>query len=1095
MIKKNPFSVFVFLLIAFSLLLCPLCRAAAEAPVITAQPDNVSADSHTEVSFAVEASGKNLAFQWYRRISAQSPWEPWQGAISDTLYLYTEAGMDGWQFRCTVTGTDGSAVSEAATLTVAPYIYSWSYIWEKTSGEIKTYTRYKSLYQDEDQDAVIQGEIGDRVTYSVQAEGSGLSYQWQYREDSLHPWLPILGETNDTLQLTLSEEWHGKYINREVTAANGLTDSPDLRKSNKLVPYIRIGSMMTNNPENIAESYDLYYLTDDDAKLISIPPSLAQQLDMSGHTLRILTGTSTELSDGIIRPKPITTYSYQLDNGFWVTASEPTGRPDEVVRSTYEAGDTVYRVDNSYNIRVSVHSYAVSYAESVMDEYLRLNIRENMNEYEKAEVCCRFVASYDYGTDSSSYTGMILTGSGDCWASTFALMYMTRKLGLNTQSHDAGYIDGAGGQHMNVIAKLDGLYYILEAGYEGEAPRAYSMDAYGTPFSYTRFYHAETGSDGIVITAYMNIENVTEIEVPGFIDGLPVIVIGDGAFQCLNDITRVSLPDSIERIGKEAFYQNFALREINMPSSLREIGLNAFTYCTSLEIVELPRNLELFEANPFLYCDSLRAIHTAPGNTHFKSIDGVLYSADGTELLIFPTSRSGAFTVPAGVTRIGGWAFAGSGDSCDDGPLTVALPDGLLDIEPYAFYSASLERLTIPGSVKTIQSYAFMDNSINTILLSEGIERIEDGAFYRGDSCAITFPHSLKSIGMMAFAGDLTLTRIHIPDSVTEIGDGAFQLAYGWSSMGGGTISPESLIVFDRNSDITLGSSVFSGAVLGVYEGTASHRYAVSNEVRFLLLDEHGKAALDSSWFTAFSGTRSYMGTPLTPSCSVNTKTAPLKLQENSDYTVSYVNNEAPGTGSAVITGIGSFTGTVTLDFEIKFGSLYITFSANGGKTNLFSGKTTAYGEKIGMLAEAYRPSDLDAPGQPVWEFLGWFTERDAGEQITEDTVLTFPANKTLYAHWLLHRDLTGDGKIDIDDYIFGKLGKTPERVYRLPSSLRVIYPEAFLNDTAEVIFIPASVSDIAENALPKGALIVLENDTLSPWMMKHGFDYLIDRY
>ena len=1071
------------------LLLCafPFICVADGAPVITRQPEDLAVSYDREVSFSVEATGENLTFRWeYRKTDAED-WTAYPGTNDSTLYIYTNAEMDGWRFRCRVSGAGGTRISSEAALTVSPCVFSWSYVRESRTGEETVYTQYRTG-AGQDSEAVINGEAGDRVVYSVNAQGHDLSYQWYYSKSIPVKWIPISGETGSSLSLELDDAFEGRYINCVVTAPNGRTDELYRKTSGVVNPYVRLASQAPENQREIEATYDLYYLSEHYRPYLSIPDSLMTEIDTGGRTsVKILSGESVSVEDNRIVPKRQILYSYRLASGFWVSSTERTGRADEVARVSYVSGDTVVRLDNSSNILVRVHSYAAAYAEGRMDAWLAAEIREDMTEYEKAEKCCAFVAGYSYGTDHSDYTGMIVTGAGDCWASTDALMYMLRKLGLTARAQSAGYVNGAGAQHQNVIARLDGLYYILEAGYVEEAPRGYSISAYGSPFGYTRI-HME-GTEGIRITDFLNLDNQAEITVPDTIEGLPVISVGSGAFRTNRDVVRITLPETVREIGQEAFYQDFSLREISMPSDLRTIGDSAFAYCESLKTLRIPAGVESIGTAALFNCKSLTDISADPGNPSYSSADGALFSADGTTLLAWPLGRKGDGVVPAGVTTIGPYVFTtlGSEYTLD----SLMLPDTLRDIQPYAFYHTKLDSLVIPEGVTAIAGYAFMDHRISSVFLPESLRRIEEGAFFRGDARTVSLPDGLTFVGPYAFAGDLWLLHIRIPASVQEIGEHAFDLSYGWSSMGGGESARDSYVSFDKDCDVRIGDTAFTSAVLGVWEGSSAHTYAAAGGLPYLLLNDGGKAALDASWFTGPSESYRFYGNPVTPTIEANWRTAPFVLQENSDFAVGYVNNDEIGTAAAVVRGTGRFTGEIVFPFEIKPGQVYISFNANGGEFSVNLGKTVTYGQEIGYLAKVFRKSDADLPDQPVFGFAGWYTKKSGGERITENTPVLFTSNQILYAHWKILRDLTGDGIVNLADYVFVERGTVPKSIIRLPDSLTSLEPQAFAGVSADVIRLPASLRDIPESALPASFFAVIEDGALTDWLDAHGISYM----
>ncbi len=86
---------------------------------ITAQPASVSEASGTAAKFTVKANGIGLTYQWQYNSG-----EGWKnsgasGAATDTLTINAKATYNGWQYRCIVTGENGSVTSSAATLTVS----------------------------------------------------------------------------------------------------------------------------------------------------------------------------------------------------------------------------------------------------------------------------------------------------------------------------------------------------------------------------------------------------------------------------------------------------------------------------------------------------------------------------------------------------------------------------------------------------------------------------------------------------------------------------------------------------------------------------------------------------------------------------------------------------------------------------------------------------------------------------------------------------------------------------------------------------------------------------------------------------------------
>ena len=87
---------------------------------ITSQPASVTAAVGTTASFSVSASGSSLSYQWQCKAGSSSSWSNTglTGSASQTLSVPAIAERNGYQYRCVVTNSAGSATSSAATLTV-----------------------------------------------------------------------------------------------------------------------------------------------------------------------------------------------------------------------------------------------------------------------------------------------------------------------------------------------------------------------------------------------------------------------------------------------------------------------------------------------------------------------------------------------------------------------------------------------------------------------------------------------------------------------------------------------------------------------------------------------------------------------------------------------------------------------------------------------------------------------------------------------------------------------------------------------------------------------------------------------------------------
>ena len=143
-------------------------------------------------------------------------------------------------------------------------------------------------------------------------------------------------------------------------------------------------------------------------------------------------------------------------------------------------------------------------------------------------------------------------------------------------------------------------------------------------------YSYTLDGDNATITKYNGSE--TAVTIPDKLDGHTVTTLGSGTFATKDMITSITIPATVDTINSSCFYG-----------------------CTVLEQVSL-----------------------AEGNTAFTVTDGVLFSANGEDLIVYPQAMEGtSYTIPDTVREI--WTSAFSNTKLTD----VTFPDGLLYIDDW----------------------------------------------------------------------------------------------------------------------------------------------------------------------------------------------------------------------------------------------------------------------------------------------------------------------------------------------------------------------------------------------------------------------------
>ena len=108
-----------------------------------------------------------------------------------------------------------------------------------------------------------------------------------------------------------------------------------------------------------------------------------------------------------------------------------------------------------------------------------------------------------------------------------------------------------------------------------------------------------------------------------------------------------------------------------------------FENCTSLTDIYISKSVIRINPYTFFGCTSLSNIEVDKDNEHFKSIDGNLYTKDGTILVQYAVGKEDKeFTIPDGLERIGSFAFAYSSSIAK-----IIMPESIVYIGPYPFYN------------------------------------------------------------------------------------------------------------------------------------------------------------------------------------------------------------------------------------------------------------------------------------------------------------------------------------------------------------------------------------------------------------------------
>ena len=214
---------------------------------------------------------------------------------------------------------------------------------------------------------------------------------------------------------------------------------------------------------------------------------------------------------------------------------------------------------------------------------------------------------------------------------------------------------------------------------------------------------------------------------------------------------------------------------------------------------------------------ALTSLSVEEGHPAYLAESGILYNAEGTEILCIPAAIGGTLTFPTALTSLPENVFAGKtgirgvvlgdtltvigknafadctslssvtltgvtaiGEGAFDGCKalsTLSLGNALCTIGENAFSDCTaLTSVALPDTVTTLGNGAFRRcNALTTVTIGDGIVRIADETFADCSALsALTFGRAVESIGTGAFRNCPALTSLSLGGTVRTVGDSAF---------------------------------------------------------------------------------------------------------------------------------------------------------------------------------------------------------------------------------------------------------------------------------------------------------------------------------
>jgi hypothetical protein len=154
------------------------------------------------------------------------------------------------------------------------------------------------------------------------------------------------------------------------------------------------------------------------------------------------------------------------------------------------------------------------------------------------------------------------------------------------------------------------------------------------PYTYTDSFGTwdyVTNNGTITITLYSGQNlGISAVTIPSVINGLPVTTIAGGAFGYLyaNDVTSVTIPNSVTSIQQSAFYDSY-LTNVLIGNNVTNIGQQAFEFCDALTAVYFLGNAPAYGASVFQFDNKATVYYLASASgwtTNFANLPAVQWN-------------------------------------------------------------------------------------------------------------------------------------------------------------------------------------------------------------------------------------------------------------------------------------------------------------------------------------------------------------------------------------------------------------------------------------------------------------------------------------
>ena len=347
-----------------------------------------------------------------------------------------------------------------------------------------------------------------------------------------------------------------------------------------------------------------------------------------------------------------------------------------------------------------------------------------------------------------------------------AFVYCTLLRNVNIKNSQLKTIEAGAFYHCDKLSTLDlpdtvekiGSLAFSETAFKASIDGLIYVDNWvvGCKSNYIANIRIKDGVTGIADYALLNCQIIQYVEFPSSLE-----YIGRGSFMLCGIIFIDTFPENLRIIDDYAFYEcvsgNYGFSNgmtLVLPDSLEKIGRSAFYHGGFMMGLEIPGSCTYIGDYAFYGCEYLGA-------------DQISEEQDPDTNEIVETVTEFYLTLNEGIEYIGSRAFYGC-----IGLKEVKIPDSVKEMGIRTFYNCTkLEKVEVGSGVTEIPEFAFYCcESLKEVILSDNCQKIGRSAFYNCVSLStLKTGFKLAYLDRYAFKGCTSLKSFVTTEQMTTL--------------------------------------------------------------------------------------------------------------------------------------------------------------------------------------------------------------------------------------------------------------------------------------------------------------------------------------